>query len=82
MKKTYSKPSLRIESFSFSQSIANGCGSQPMGGMPTVAGDGSCGWEIGGSVFFNDGIAACAQGELPGLCYNAPQEGMAVFQVS
>lgn len=74
MKKTYMTPEIYVESFSLTQSIAYGCTAQNMGlGKPASADAQSCGWDIGGSVYFAYSNAKiCTAGEAEIVCYNAP----------
>lgn len=74
MKKPYMKPSLYVENFSLTQSIAAGCTAQKMGvGTPSYSSVTSCGWDFRGQTFFAYGLNPdCTAGELEIVCYNAP----------
>ena len=74
MKKTYIKPSLYVENFSLTQSVATGCTAQKNDlGKPSQAYEGICGWDFAGQTFFTAGINPdCTAGEADFLCYNAP----------
>ena len=74
MKKTYLKPSLYVESFSLTQSIAKGCTAEVHGlGEPSINNSDTCGWDFEGMTFFAYGVNPdCVHGELELVCYNAP----------
>lgn len=77
MKKTYMKPSLYVESFSLTQSIAKGCTAEKHGlGEPSHGNPEDCGWDFSGATFFtisvNDDCRDGGMGELELVCYNAP----------
>lgn len=80
MKRRYKKPTLIVESFMLSQTIASNCGENLDLGMATMGTKETCGWDIGGIEIFMD-PAVC---DLPteffeGVCYHAPEGGMNVF---
>ena len=88
MKKAYSKPRFAVELFSFSQSIASGCGVSPEGstlGTPTHATKDSCGWDLGDFIVFAIGNDRCETLQIPeedsfeGYCYNNPDGGITIF---
>ena len=74
MKKTYMKPSLYVESFSLTQSIAKGCTAQKFGvGTPSQGNEIECGWDFDGQTYFTFGVNKdCTAGEIELVCYNAP----------
>lgn len=74
MKKPYMKPSLYVENFSLTQSIAAGCTAEDNGlGKPALSYASTCGWSLGGQTFFTAGVQDyCTAGDLEFVCYNAP----------
>lgn len=74
MKKPYIKPSLYVESFSLTQSIATGCTAQKNGmGDPSFSYASTCGWDFYGQTYFSNGVVSdCKAGEIEIVCYNAP----------
>lgn len=74
MKKTYVKPSLYVESFGLTQSIAAGCTAQNSDlGTPSHAMPQFCGWDFMGQTYFSAGVNEdCKAGEIEIVCYNAP----------
>lgn len=86
MKQTYVKPTMMIERFGLTQSIAASCtaGGGNTLGKPTNWNKEVCGWEIqSGLVLFVDAVTACTfdvdpDGRFFDLCYNNP-EGAMVF---
>lgn len=90
MKKQYSKPGIIIEEFKMAESIAVACaGVGPGGdggslGNATHASKNSCGWNVGGVVYWTDPQYTC--NEIRGIdavinkyCYNNPVAGMSIF---
>ena len=81
MKKVYEKPTVYIERFDLSQSIASGCSVlDTFGGTSVNNRDKStCGIVFGGAAYFSDNVQGCTAGEFEEFCYNAPAEGMILF---
>lgn len=81
MKKTYTKPALYIEQFTFSQSIAAGCGIlQTYPGTEVNSGTiQTCGIDFYGTLYFQSGVTNCTAGEFDEICYNSPSEEYALF---
>ena len=80
MKKAYTKPVMIVERFTLSQTIAHNCGKNLDFSMATLASKSSCGWDIGGLIFFMDPTACtmCTE-EFDGVCHNAPEGGYNIF---
>ena len=86
MKQNYVKPSIVIERFDLTQSIASGCGASATNtlGKPVQWAKHVCAWDVGGILFFLDGMNVCANvqvkenEEVYGVCYNNP-EGAMIF---
>lgn len=87
MKKTYVKPSINMEYFTLSQSIAAGCGSVPGGnttGKPNHGDKTTCGWDMGNMVIWTEDNGGCdfewgADDPWETVCYNNPNGGNSVF---
>lgn len=87
MKKTYTKPSIQIEKFCLSQSIASGCGasSDSTLGRPSHGDKATCGWDMGNLVVWTgDGSSGCnwpwgVDERFDSVCYNNPNGGMTIF---
>ncbi len=80
MKKSYKKPMLIVERFTFSQTIANMCGENLDFGQPTHETKETCGWDMFGTeVFMDDSVCDFPTEEFGGICYNAPEYGFNVF---
>lgn len=85
MKRIYEKPVARVEYFALSQSIANTCGANSVDlGFATLAEKTTCGWDIGGDVYWTSENNGCAIKILPdtdvgGVCYHNPEGGVSVF---
>lgn len=90
MKTVYKKPEIRIEHFTLSQTIADGCGAthdSTLGG-PNHWTKATCGWVVGSEVYWSS-IPACDDGTgeaypegwdgLGGICYNNPEGGASIF---
>lgn len=84
MKKVYEKPSLYVERFMLTQSIASGCSpSNPDFGVPTQTSQEVCGWDIYGIEIFADyNICDFPTEYFEGVCYNAPAGGFIAFTAS
>ena len=84
MKQTYVKPSIIVERFALTQSIASSCGvvGGSTLGKPTHQSKEVCGWELmNGLVLFVDAVSACTKDVEPdakvdGVCYNNPDGAM------
>ena len=86
MKKEYSKPTLRVEHFSLSQSIAVNCGwtDENYLGSPTHKDKYTCGWNDGvGNVIW---LSSPTCGKLEGpdyvheeYCYNNPTGLLTIY---
>ena len=88
MKQKYAKPSLVIERFALTQSIAEYCGPSPSGsslGNNYHSDSHTCYWDFGGYVAFAEGNDACADVQvktgdiIEGFCYNNPGGLTAIF---
>lgn len=87
MKKQYTKPFIRLESFVMSQSIAGGCGAVPGGntlGKPGYSSVGSCGWNVGDTIVWVNSSTGCnypwgADDPFNSVCYNNPSGGNNIF---
>lgn len=83
-KKTYTKPNIRIEKFSFVQTTGVSCGDNLLFGEPNMGSKFTCGWDVGGAVFFLSAEQQCAilvpedQADSY-VCYNNPEDGMNIF---
>lgn len=83
-KEQYSKPSLLIERFEFSQAIAYGCtvlnnGSIDPGSIHPREGQTGCYWEDGTSQYFSTEMG-CTDTQLPGdICYHTPSGTAQMF---
>ncbi|MDY4444294.1 MAG: hypothetical protein SPE35_09130 [Butyricicoccus sp.] len=86
MKEIYTKPTLNIEYFALSQTIATSCGwsSDKYTGHPTHAVKEVCGWNDGFGEVYWTAKPACDGEYSPDLdigevCYNAPNGGAQIF---
>ena len=89
MKKQYSKPGIIIEEFKMAESIAVACaGVGPGGdggslGNATHSSKGSCGWNVGGIVYWTAAPTCNEIREIDYVlnkyCYNNPVAGMSIF---
>ena len=89
MKQVYSKPTLIMESFVMTQSIAATCNVVAGGGStgkPAFSSKSSCGWDVGNMVVFVESIGASVcdydvgeEDEVFGMCYNNPNPNNALF---
>lgn len=88
MKKTYVKPTINLESFVLTQSIAHDCGDNLTFSYATLKYKGSCGWDLTGLgdpnsgmvLFMNDqSVCSLPTASIEGVCYNNPQGGYNVF---
>ena len=88
MKQVYSKPTLIMESFVMTQSVANECNVVPNGGSlgrPGFADKAVCGWNLGNMVLFIDSpdvncsMDVGPNDEVFGMCYNNPNPDNAIF---
>ncbi len=78
MKKTYTKPEIRFESFAMSTSIAVGCDLI----TPLPSSEGSCGYPTRGGVVFLEGTQCTTypqNGLYNGFCYHVPVETSNLF---
>ena len=79
-----------IEEFALTQSVAaNGCGaaSIPTLGRPGYGSKSTCGWNMGGIVMWVDSAHGCdlatpTDKPVDGVCYNNPNNGAAIFNLS
>jgi len=79
MKKTYTKPEIMFESFSFSTNIAGDCGI-----LYGVSAENVCGLDFGGDMIFVDGVQGCQMTLIPddgtsGVCYHNPYDTIRLF---
>ena len=79
MKKTYTKPEIIFESFSFSTNIAGDCGI-----LYSVSSEGVCGFDYGGEFIFLTNISGCtkkleADDNTSGFCYHNPYDVNRLF---
>lgn len=86
MKEIYTKPTLNIEYFALSQTIATSCGwsSDKYTGHPTHAEKGDCGWADGFGEVYWTAPPACSDVysedlKIGEICYNAPNGGTQIF---
>lgn len=85
MKQTYVKPSIVVEDFSLTQSIANTCGvHNNEWGHCNHWNKETCGWETPGGdiIWLEHSVCTDAYGpddEFIGICYNNPGNGMTIF---
>lgn len=90
MKKQYSKPGIIIEEFKMAESIAVACaGVGPGGdggslGNATHASKLTCGWNVGGFVYWTSAEHGCNEIRdkdyvLNKYCYNNPVAGNSIF---
>ena len=90
MKRTYTKPTILLESFTLTQSIASDCGPFPANGSlgtPSSADKYSCGWDMMDFTIWADGInpdcnsnmGVTNDTEISGVCYNNPNGGLTIF---
>lgn len=87
-KKKYIKPTLRMEMFTISQSVANTCEITPASngtmGKANHSSEGSCGWDLGNfSIWIGDNtnctIPELSDADVNGVCYNNPSNGTNIF---
>lgn len=86
MKKTYTKPALRLEYFTLTQSIARSCGwrDEDYIGFPTHGDNTTCGWDDGfGEIYWVE-APPCGGAYSPDLdfaevCYNNPNGQPQIF---
>jgi len=81
MKKVYKKPTVIVEDFSLSTSIANGCDVKI-----DTANSGNCGLDFGAKVIFIETVAGCTppyygvdDGQYNGICYHVPMSNNDMF---
>ena len=87
MKKTYTKPALRLEYFTLTQSIARSCGWNDEGfiGFPTHGDETTCGWNDGFGQVYWVAPSACGEVSYPPdfdfaeVCYNSPNGQPQIF---
>lgn len=87
MKKTYTKPALRLEYFTLTQSIARSCGwnDEDFFGSPTHGDNTTCGWkDVFGQVYWVTPAACEGASNSPDLvidevCYNNPNGQPLIF---
>lgn len=91
MKKVYKKPTIAIESFALTQSIAVSCGytDDQFQGHPTQADKPVCGWDNGwgmGEVYWNTSypdtdcnINTSEDAGVGEVCYNEPNGAATIF---
>lgn len=80
MKRAYGKPALCIERFTLTQTIAHNCGENLDFSMANHGTKEICGWKVGGiEIFMNPFICECSAEQWEGVCYNAPEGGLNVF---
>lgn len=80
MKRQYKKPVLYIERFTLTQTIAHNCGENLDFSMGTLKTKESCGWNVGGyEIFMDPAICDFPTKDFEGVCYNAPEGGLNVF---
>ena len=75
---------IRIEKFAFVQTTSISCGDNLLYGEPNMGSKTTCGWDVGGAVFFLSPEQQCAillpedQADIY-VCYNNPADGMNIF---
>ena len=90
MKKQYSKTGIIIEDFQIAQNIAIACSGVKPGGSGGTLGSanhadrGSCGWNVGGSIYWTSKETRCndivgAEFEVDGYCYHNSTTGLSMF---
>lgn len=84
MKQKYVKPSIIVERFALTQSIASGCGvvGGSTLGSPMQQNKHDCAWDLGNQLIFLQGMNVCMDvqveenDEVFGICYNNPNGNM------
>jgi len=86
MKQKYVKPSIIVERFALTQSIASGCGTSATNtlGKPMQWSKSTCAWDVGGIIMFLNTMADICEDErvdsenmeVNGYCYNNPDGSM------
>ncbi len=88
MKESYVKPSIYMESFALSQTIAKSCTFAHTGtlGESNHYNEATCEWTVGGQVYFLTSNTDCANAfpegedfEIGAYCYNNPDGQGSVF---
>ena len=91
MKESYVKPSIYMESFALSQTIARSCSFAHTGtlGESNHYNESTCTWKVGDEIYFLDSNSACSQedNQIPAgmdvpvgaACYNNPDGPGSVF---
>ena len=82
MKSKYVKPTLAVEMFSLTQSIARDCGDSIPKSQLTSNDIHSCAWDLGGgATVFIPGPNCVIDGTtMEYVCYNNPSEGNLIFR--
>ena len=82
MKLKYTKPTLSIEMFSATQSVARDCCDSIPQSQVTFNDIATCKWDLGGGYTVFVGNVTCTiDGEAMGFaCYNNPSEGNYIFR--
>lgn len=82
MKSKYVKPTLAVEMFSLTQSIARDCGGSIPQSQLTLNDANTCAWALGGgATVFIVGQACNIDGTtMEYVCYNNPSEGNQIFR--
>lgn len=88
MKRKYTKPSLVMERFEMTQSIAAGCSaaSSSTVGDPNIWSKTDCGWAVGSDVIWDMDVTGSKcnfdwdlDADFSGICYNNPNGGQSIF---
>lgn len=82
MKSKYVKPTLAVEMFSLTQSIARDCGGSFPQSQLTANDAHNCKWDLGGgaSVFIVNQHCTIDGTTMEYVCYNNPSEGNQIFR--
>ena len=89
MKRQYTRPTLRIERFSLSQTVASSCGDFTGStlGKPSSGDKVSCGWDVGGYIVWvadsqsahDCNVHMSEDARFEAVCYNNPNGGLTIF---
>ena len=82
MKSKYVKPTLAVEMFSLTQSIARDCGDSIPPSQLTSGDPHNCYWDLGGgnTVFITPSPCSIDGDKMGYVCYNNPSEGNYIFR--
>ena len=82
MKNKYVKPTLSVEMFCLTQSIARDCGDSIPQSQLTYSDANTCAWDLGGgsTVFIVNQHCKIDGTTMEYVCYNNPSEGNSLFR--